>query len=311
MKHFLLLFALFHGASSPAVASDDAIAKLSVLTTIPDLADVVREVGGERVDVTSITRGLENLHQVTPRPSHLVAASRADLFVQVGLSLEASFVPSLLEGARNPKIQPGGPGHVNASAGWQAIGVPESVSRRAGDVHPQGNPHLNLDPRGGRAIADRVLAGLVAVDPGSRELYERRHADYARRLDLARARWDELGRAWKGRKIVVYHQEYEYLAAYHGLEIVGAIEPKPGIPPTPNHVAALIAKIRSEGVVAILTAAWSNDGHVARIMKETGAMIVELPNQCGGSKETGSWIAMMDEIHRRLDRALGSGTEQR
>lgn len=279
--------------------------KLAVLTTIPDLADVVREVGGERVEVTSIARGTENLHQVQARPSHLIAASRADLFVQVGLSLESSFVPALLEGARNARIRPGAKGFVNASQGWQAIGVPETVSRRAGDVHPQGNPHLNLDPRAGRVIADAVLAGLVRVDPGSAELYQRRHGEYVARLDEARARWEELARGWKGRKVVLYHLEYEYLAARYGLEVVGSIEPKPGIPPTPNHVAELTAKLRKEGPATILTAPWSNDGHVARIAEETGAGVVVLPNQCGGTKETSTWIGMMDEVHRRLARAFG------
>ena len=306
MKNLLLSLAATIAALSGLAASAPPAAKLSVLTTIPDLADVVREVGGDRVEVTSIARGRENLHRLQARPSHLIAASRADLFVQVGLGLESSFVPALLEGARNPKIRPGAKGFVNASEGWQAIGVPETVSRRAGDVHPQGNPHVNLDPRAGRAFADAVLAGLLAVDPGSAEAYRGRHADYVRRLDEARARWDEQARGWKGRKVVVYHLEYDYLAARYGLEIVGTIEPKPGIPPTPNHVAELIAKLRAGGTAAILTAPWSNDDHVARIAEETGAKVVELPNLCG-SKGAETWIAMIDEVHRRLARAFGAG----
>src|SRR6185436_1233781 len=196
-------------------------APLRVVTTLPDLADIAREIGGERVSVQSMYQGKENTHALTAKPSHLVAMSKADLFIQVGLSLETSFVPGLLESARNKRIQPGAPGFVTVSAGWEPLDVPTSVSRKAGDVHPQGNPHMNLDPRAGEFMADRILAGLVAVDPNNRSYYEQRHADYVKRVRAAKARWDSMGEGWKGKKVVVYHQEYDYLTAYHGIEIAG------------------------------------------------------------------------------------------
>lgn len=278
--------------------------KLKVVATIPDLADIVREVGGERVDVKALTKGRENLHLVTALPSHLVALSRADVFVQVGLSLEVAFVPGLMETARNPKIQPGAPGFVNVSEGWEAIDKPANVSRQAGDVHPQGNPHMNLDPRAGRFMAERVRDGLVRVDAGSKELYERRFVDYAKRLDEAEARWSEQRAKWAGKKVVVYHQEYGYLCRACGIDIVGSIEAKPGIPPTPNHLAALIAKMKETGCTTVLTAPWSNDDTVARVAEAVGGKVVELPNQCGGIAGTDTWIGMMDLVHRRLGDAL-------
>jgi zinc/manganese transport system substrate-binding protein len=279
---------------------------LKVVATIPDLADVVREIGGDRVDVTTITRGKENLHAVKARPSHMIALSRADLFVEVGLSLEVSFVPALLENARNDRIRAGAPGFVNVSVGWEALNVPQEVSRKAGDIHPQGNPHLNLDPRAGAHVAKHVLDALVRVDAGSKTEYERRHAAYAERLAAAEARWRAAGEAWKGARVVMFHQEFDYLAAYHALEIAGKVESKPGIPPTPTHVAELIRTMKERQCRVILTAPWSNGNDVTRIAEATGARVVELPNQCGAVAGSETWIGMMDEIHRRLGAAFAA-----
>lgn len=278
--------------------------RLKVVTTIPDLADLVREIGGERVEVSSIARGLENLHAVSARPSHLVAMSRADLFVEVGRSLEVGFVPGLLENARNERIRPGKPGFVNISEGWEMLDVPAELSRKAGDIHPQGNPHLNLDPRAGRHMAERVLAGLVGVDPASKDAYQARFEAYGMRLAEAEARWEAAAADWKGRKVVVYHQEYGYLALAHGIEILASIESKPGIPATPNHMADVIAAMKAQGCKVILTASWSNGKDVARVAEATGATVVELPNQCGGLKGAESWIGMMDLIHARMAKAF-------
>lgn len=306
MKHTILcLVALVLGA---APLRADA---LRVVATIPDLADVVRSIGGERVDVTTIARGTENLHHVQTRPSHLVAMSKADVFVQVGLSLESAFVPALLEASRNPRIQPGKPGFVNASEGWRALDVPVAVDRKHGDVHPQGNPHLNLDPRGGRHMADRVLAGLCAVDPGSKDAYTKRHAEYVARLDAAEKRWAEIGNAWKGRKVIVYHVEYDYLAKAYGLEVLGAIESKPGVPPTPASLAEIVEKAKREKDVVLLTAPWSNDRTVADVARRTGAEVVELPNQVGGAPGADTWIAMMDLVHARLKAAFATVASDR
>jgi len=303
----IALFAAL-GVAAPAAAAAE---KLHVVCTIQDLADIVREIGGDRVDVTTIARGKENLHQVQARPSHLIAVSRADVFVQVGLSLESSFVPGLLEGARNPKIQPGQPGFLSMSEGWEAIQVPATLSRQGGDVHPQGNPHMNLDPRAGRHIASRVLAGLSAVEPQSKEAFAKRHSEYLGRLETAEARWAAAAKAWAGKKIVVYHKEYDYLAAAYGLTILGSIEVKPGIPPTPNHVAELVDAMKRERADAILTAVWSNQDIVEQIADATHVAVVELPNQCGGIPGTETWIGMMDLVHQRLAAALGTDSSSR
>jgi zinc/manganese transport system substrate-binding protein len=286
-----LVLAAFVGFAHANPAAD----KLRVVATIPDLADVVREIGGDRVDVVSITKGRENLHLVSGLPSHMIAISKADLFVQVGLSLEVAFVPSLMETARNKRIQPGQPGFVNVSEGWEALDRPTNLSRQAGDVHPPG-----------KLFAQRILEGLVRIDPDSKAAYEARFESYSKRLDEAAARWTEAEKSWVGKRVVVYHQEYNYLCRAGGIEIVGTIEVKPGIPPTPNHLAGLVATMKRSGCTTILTAAWSNDDEVAQVAKATGAKVVELPNQCGGGQGTETWIGMMDVIHGKVGAALGA-----
>ncbi|MCC7014664.1 MAG: zinc ABC transporter substrate-binding protein [Planctomycetes bacterium] len=293
--------------SSSAVAQD----KLKVVVTIPDLADLVQEVGGERVAVTTICRGKENLHAVTPRPSHLVALSKADLFVQIGLSLETSFVPGLIEQCGNAKVKPGGAGFVNGSEGWSAIDVPRDLSRQGGDLHPQGNPHMNLDPRAGRHLVERIYAGLCRVDAASKPLYTERRDAYLTRLAVAEERWSKLGASWKGKPVVVYHQEYSYLIARYELAPCGAIESKPGIPPTPNHIAELVGRMKAANCATILTAIWSNGDQVERVAEATGARTVELPNMCGGIAGSETWIGMMDLVHRRLDEAIGMSAPQK
>jgi len=277
---------------------------LRVVATLPDLADIVKEIGGDRVEVTAIARGKENTHAVPVKPSHLVAMSKADLFVQIGLSLESSYVPGLLEGCRNKAIQAGQPGFLNVSEGWTPLDVPVSLSRKEGDVHPQGNPHLNLDPGAGRHIAAQILEGLVRVDPEGKSGYEARYTAYLEKLEPAEKRWAEMAKSWSGRKVVVYHQEYNYLANAYGLAILGALEPKPGIAPTPDHLAEIIAKMKTEKADVILTALWSNNSTVARVAEQTGATVVELPNMCGGLPGTDTWIDMMNVIHERLAKAF-------
>jgi len=295
----LLLALLLSGLAGTAPAE-----RLRVVATIPDLADFVREIGGERVEVTSIARGTENLHAVVARPSHLVAMSRADLFVQVGRSLEVSFVPGLLENARNERIRPGAPGFVSVADGWEPLDVPVELSRKAGDIHPQGNPHVNLDPRAGTHMATRVLEGLVRVDPGSEAAYRARFEAYAARLKAAEERWKAQAEGWRGKTLVSYHQEFGYLARARELEILGTIESRPGIPATPNHLTELIALMKQRGCTVIVTAPWSNNRDLKLVAEKTGATVVEVPNQCGGSEASASWIGMMDLIHARLGKAL-------
>lgn len=288
------------------VLAAGARAQLDVVATIPDLADLARRIGGERVEVTAIARGRENIHAVRLKPSHIVAVSRADLFVQVGLSLEHAWVPGLLRTGRNRDVQPGGDGFVNASEGWEPIQVPATLSRRQGtDVHPQGNPHVNLDPEGGPHMARNVLEGLIRIDPEAEEIYRANHAAWLERHDAAAERWARHAEALEGRRAVVYHREFDYLLRYAGVEVAAVIEPKPGVPPTGRHLGEVISVVRREEVPVILTAAWSNGRHVEKVARETDAEVLELPTMVDGNEHAGDWIALIDHLFARLAEGYG------
>lgn len=276
-----------------------------MVATIPDLQDITEVIGGDRVEVRSIAKGTQNMHAVNLRPSNLVHLSKADLFVQIGLALEHSYVPGLLMQARNPDIQPGAKGFVNCSEGWGAIQIPVSLSRQLGtDLHPMGNPHFNLDPRGGRHIAGQILAGLVRVDPAHRGEYEERHARYVERLTEAEDRWAEVGEKLAGKKVVTYHADFNYLLAYHAMDLLSTIEPQPGVPPTPRDLATLVELMRSEEVRLVMTAKWSNNKAVRFVAEKTGARVFEAPTMVGGIPGADSWIEMMDLLHEGLAEAL-------
>lgn len=292
----LALFALPAGAGS--------LDRLRVVATIPDLATLAEELGGEHVQVRSLSKGTENLHSVHVRPSMLIALSKADLFLEMGLSMEAAWLPELMLKAQNDKIRPGRPGFQNCSEGWEAIGVPEKLSRKEGDIHPEGNPHFNLDPLGGPHLAARVHGVLVRVDPAHRETYDRNYAAWKERLAEKQERWSAIAKGLAGHKVVVYHTEYDYLAQRLGMQVTASIEPKPGIPPSPGDVARVVKKMRDEGVKVILTAAWSNNRQIADIARKAGAKVIELPNQVKGASWASDWIALMDGVHTRLAKAF-------
>lgn len=279
---------------------------LRVVTTIPDLADLARQIGGERVSVKCLSKGTENLHSVHVRPSMLIALSKADLFLEIGLSMEAAWLPALLTKAKNRKIQPGAPGFQNCSVGWEALDVPTDLSRQGGDVHPEGNPHFNLDPLGGPHLAKKVHAALVRVDGGQKALYDKNLKAWQDQLARRQKRWAELARVLKGQKIAVYHTEYDYLARRLGIEVVASIEPKPGVPPGPGDVAEVIRAMREKEAKVILTASWSNNRQVTDIARKVGATVLELPNQVGGAPWAKTWLDLMDGVHDRLVEALNA-----
>ncbi len=307
MKHLLLLAGLLfvHTETAGAHGADS---QLRVVATIPDIADIVRTIGGEHVDVTSIAAGTMNIHAVPLKPSMLIAVNRADLFVQMGFALEHAYVPGMLAKARNPKIRAGQPGFVDCSQGWEPFDVPESLSRSGGtDLHPLGNPHFNLDPRGGAHIAAKVLEGLVRVDPGNEAEYRAAYDAFLGRIDTAAKRWKELGEAMRGKRVVTYHSELAYFLRYYGIELFGTLEPKPGVPPTPKNLGMLISRMTTENVRVVLTSPWSNNKSVRFVQDKANATIVEVPTMVGGVPGADSWIEMMDVLHESVARALADG----
>lgn len=276
---------------------------IRVITTIPDLADMAKQIGRELVDVESLTRGVEFMHAVPVKPSFVPKLNRANLLAHMGLDLEVSWLPALLETAHNPKISPGQPGNIDCSTGVSVLDVPRSIDRSEGDVHPKGNPHYNLDPLNGKIMARNIAEGLARNYPQHRPVFEKNLAAYLAELDKAIARWQAMAAPLKGVKIVTYHVEWSYFANRFGLQQVGTIELKPGIEPTPNHLISLTQKMQQEKAQLIIFGPQS-DRFPRQLASQTGAAVVRLQSNAGGSSETDTYIKFVDFNVRSLLAAL-------
>jgi zinc/manganese transport system substrate-binding protein len=273
--------------------------QIRVVTTIPDLADMTKQIGKELVNVESLARGVEFMHAVPVKPSFVPKLNRTDLLVLMGLDMEASWVPALLEVANNPRILPGQPGYVDCSAGVSVLEVPTRLDRAEGDLHPKGNPHFNLDPLNGKIMAQNIAAGLSRNFPQHRQVFEKNLKAYIAELERWIPRWQETAAPLKGVKIVTYHLEWSYFAKRFGLEQVGFIELKPGIEPTPNHLVNLAQKMKQEKAQLIIYGPQS-DRFPRRLASETGAKALKLPDMVGGEPAADSYIKMIDYNIRTL-----------
>lgn len=282
---------------------------LDVVTTTEDLAAIAREVGGDRVRVASLSKGYQDPHFVDAKPSYMVQLKNAAVFVEVGRDLEVGWAPSLLNGARNPRILPGARGFVDASVEIQVVEVPSSVSRAQGDVHPFGNPHYWLDPANGIPIAHAIRDGLVRVSPGDAALFNLRCADFEKRLGERLGRWKAQARAMglTGTKVVTYHRSWSYFARAFGIEVVDFIEPRPGIPPSPNHVADLETRLRQGDVKLLMVDDFFDPRIPQKVAKDTGVPLVILPTSVGAEASIQSYFDLFDHLLAALGQALKTG----
>ena len=278
--------------------------KLRVVTTIPDFKALVEEIGGDLVDVESLARGSQNAHEVEIRPSLMLRLRRADLFVENGLELDA-WSDVAVQGANNPKIVRGAPGRIDASRGIQVLEVPSTrVDRSMGDVHPLGNPHYSLDPGLAPIVTQNILDGLVRVAPELRETFEKNRRVFLARVEEALARWTTTLEPVKGAKVVVYHPDYIYLLTRFGLVQVGMLEDRPGIPPSPQHLAQLIRQMKDERVRVVLVQPWNDLKLAQRVAEEAGAKSIVVPTMVGGVKGVDSYIGTIDYNVTALAQAL-------
>lgn len=288
-------------------APAEAQRKLRVVTTTQDLAALTREVGGDRVEVKAIARGYQDPHFVEAKPSFILETSKADMLVFVGLDLEIAWLPNVLEGSRNPRIQRGGAGHVDASRGIELQEVPTGrITRAMGDIHAYGNPHYWLDPANSRVITENILAGLKAVDPRNASFYEARREDYLRRLEGKLAGWNEKMAPYKGLHVVAYHNSWPYFARAFGLVVDEFLEPKPGIPPSPSHIASVIQTMRRNGLKIILIEPYFSRKIPQLVATRADATVVELFPSVGGAKEIVTYFDLFDHNIARLVAAAGS-----
>lgn len=266
---------LFFGLS--VFGAGGASAGLKAVTTTSDLADLVRQVGGDRVSVESLSSGSQNPHFVEAKPSLILKLMSADVFVQTGLDLETGWAPLLLKGSRNAKIQPGARGHVDAAAFIDPLDVPTQVSRAEGDVHPGGNPHYLMDPENARAVVRGLAQRLADLDPAGGSDYEKNRKAFEERLDERWARWKKTMAPLAGAPFVSYHKNLSYFAQRFGLICVGEMEPKPGLPPTASHTEEIRRVVRERGVRLLLTQPYFERKSLDALAKETGARVVVVP----------------------------------
>ena len=301
LGHF---FAGAAGLSGPVPAR--AQEKIPVVATLPVLAELVKAVGGDRVVVTAIASPLQDPHFVDAKPSYILAAGRARLFVTAGMDLEVGWEPLVREGSRNASIQIGAPGYVDASAHVQKLGAPGGrVDRSRGDVHPYGNPHYWLDPLNAVPLTADIALALARIDPANAGLYNDRRRDFLAALERRMASWRSRMAPLQGQAVASYHESWEYFARRFGLEIVGTLEPKPGIPPSPSHLAQLMDRMQARDVNLILKEPYYEDANPELVARETGARVVELPNQPQPGQD---YFAFVDAlVDRVVTAARGAG----
>lgn len=289
-----------------ALDANTAAADLRVVATTTDLADLARAVGGKHVDVDAICKGEQDPHYVQARPSYMVRLSRADLLISVGLDLEVAWLPPLIRGARNPAINRGKPGHLDASTAITPIDVRgRKVDRRGGDLHPRGNPHYWLDPHNARPIARAIAARMQKLDPDHAADYAKNVAAFGKRLDAALARWDKRMAPHRGKPVVSYHATFNYFIQRFGLSLRGFVESKPGIPPAPAHLARLIGQMRKDHVGVILHERYHDESASQLVARRTKATVVKLPTSVAGGASTSDYIKLMDHLVERTAAALG------
>jgi len=294
-----LLSAAAVGAAA-LTASPSSAATIRAVTTLTDLADLTRAVGGDHVEVFSLATGVEDTHGVPMKPSFVPLLNRADLVVLVGFDCEHAFLPALLEASKNPRIQYGKPGYVDCSQGVVPMDVPKSTDHSEGDVHPYGNPHYTLDPVLAKTAIQNIYNALVATAPQNEADFTRNRDAYLAKLDAKIAEWKAEAAPLKGVKFVSYHEHWPYFAQRFGMDYFGTIELRPGIDPTPRHIEQLISSMKAEHVPIVVREPQFPEKVPKLIADQTGAKLVKLPIMPGGVPGTDTYIQMMDYIIRTL-----------
>jgi zinc/manganese transport system substrate-binding protein len=273
----------------------DAAGPLNVIATTEDLASIAGEVGGDKIKVESLARGYQDPHFVEAKPSFVLKLNKADLLIAVGRELEIGWLPPLITQARNAKIQPGGPGYLDASLNARILEIPTGqITRAMGDVHPQGNPHYWLDPGNGRRIAQAIESKLSMLSPGDAAYFSARYSDFDKRLAAAEKRWDAMMAPYKGVKVVTYHRSWPNFAERLGLDVIGYVEPKPGIPPSPSHTLDLIQEMKRQNAKTILVEPYFDLKTPNSVARETGALVVVLAPSVGAEKEITDYFKLFD-----------------
>ena len=269
--------------------------KLNVVTSTTDMAALAQEVGGDHISIQSIAKGYQDPHFVEAKPSFLLMLRRADLLITVGLQLEIGWLPPLITQCGNPRIQLGAPGYLDASQFAEILEIPTGpITRAMGDVHPLGNPHYWLDPDNGRRIARGIAGKLGELDPADAAYFQQRFQDFDKRLTAADQKWDAEMAPYNGREVVTYHNSFTNFAKHFHLQVIGYVEPRPGIPPTPSHTIELIQLMKSKNCKVVLVEPYFDLKTPNSIGSATGAKVMVYLPSVGGEKQVTNYFELFD-----------------
>jgi ABC-type Zn uptake system ZnuABC Zn-binding protein ZnuA len=304
MKSPLVYSLLALALAAPWNAAPPVADKINVVATTPDLAALAVAIGGDAVDVKALAKPTEDPHFVDAKPSHIVTLNRADVLIDGGAELEIGWLPPLLESARNDKIATGAPGRISASLGVHLVEIPASFDRSRGDVHAMGNPHFLIDPVNVRLIVAQIADHFAQVAPKSADLFKANLKTFNATLDAKVAEWQKALAPFKGAKIVTYHKDFVYMAERFNLDVVETLEPKPGIAPSPSHLAQVISKMKAEHARVILVQPFQNRKTAETVARQTDATVLDISQQPGAIKGTETYFTLMDYIVKTLAAAL-------
>ncbi|MHB8874515.1 MAG: metal ABC transporter substrate-binding protein [Myxococcaceae bacterium] len=294
-----LLLALTVLGAAPANAT------LKVVTTTQDPAAITRAVGGDRVEVKALAKGFQDPHFLDAKPTFMVALNRADLLVCIGLDMEIGYLSALIAGAHNDKLNPGEPGYLDLSGFVTPLEAVPVADRSQGDIHPAGNPHYWLDPENGRLMARGIAARLTQLDPAGKDAYAANLAAFEKTLTAKEVTWDNAMAKLSGQPVITYHRSWSYFARRYKLEVVGFVEPKPGIPPTPQHALGIIRLANSRGVKLQLMENFYDDRMPRLIESKSPAKLAMVPNSVGGTEQVKTYFDLFDTIIGTIVKVTG------
>lgn len=306
MKSLTLNRIVTTAAIAFVMTASTATAQLRVVATTPDLASIAREIGGSAVRVAALAKPTEDPHFVDAKPSHIVTLNRSDVLIEGGAELELGWLPPLLESSRNSKIAAGAPGRVVASQGIRMMEVPGSFDRSKGDVHSLGNPHFLVDPMNAKTVAANIAEHFVRVDSKNAATYRSNLSRFNSKVDSKLLQWQKQLTPYRGAKLVTYHKDFGYLANRFGLQIVENLEPKPGIAPSPAHLARVIGTMRTQNAKVILVQPYQNRKTAQTVARQAQAVVLDVSQQPGAKPNTGTYFDLMDNIVSTIATGLGA-----
>ena len=299
-------FTLF---SAVLLAVSGAQAKLNIVATTPDLGALAREIGGAQVEIFTMAKATEDPHFVEAKPSFVVKLNKADALIEGGAELEIGWLAPLLEQARNSKLAAGKPGRILAAQGLTLLEVPTTLDRSQGDVHAAGNPHYMADPVRAKTVALTIAKAFGALEPKSAAMFQANAEKFGQHIDAKLIEWQKLLKPYEGQRVVSYHNSWPYLAERFNLKFNLFLEPKPGIPPSPAHLAQVIATMKSDNIKVIVCQAHLNHRSAELVAGRTGAIVIDFASYPGGKGVPDDYVGWMDSLVQALVKGFAAKTK--